>query len=154
MDGTLFDTFAATKKAYELSGVTEYKKEFWGLNYKEWGCPEEIHREKRRWYTANLTLIEPAWALPYYDVAERTGHAVILTGASEDTVKLLREHFSRVLPCPFGYSLSWADKQRVIKNLVQCGYTIRYYDDQVDIGSGIVCGFDFHVELMTQKDFK
>lgn len=152
MDGTLFDTREATKLAYEAAGLPEYKPEYWGKSAAEWGCPRDIHKRKHAHYLSFANVIQPAWAYPFYEVAGAYS-AVILTGASEDTVDVLRGKFDTPLPTPFGCGLSADDKRNVLARLTRVGWKIYYYDDQVETAIRIVDGLD-RVDLVTEGDLQ
>ena len=79
--------------------------------------------------------------------------AVILTGASEETVDVLRGQFDTPLPTPFGCGLTAADKRNVLARLTRVGWKIYYYDDQVETAIQIVDGLE-RVDLVTEGDLQ
>ncbi len=126
LDGTIFDTFLATKYAYEAAGLPEYKEEYWGKPAHEWGCPLAVHRKKKRTYRSFLHLVKPGWAYPYYAV--HAGSAIILTGASAGTVQALREVSGLPLRTLFGTSLT-AERKAAILNRLAKRHAVMYFDD-------------------------
>lgn len=149
LDGTLFDTYAVTKRAYEEAGLPEYKPEFWGKTAEEWRCPHYVHTQKRVLFNKLVEMVDPGWALPFYEVAGPQ-NTVILTSASEDTVDALRDCFETPLPTPFGCRLTEMQKRSTLIKLLRVGWRIYYYDDQVTAALSIVKDLD-SVVLITER---
>lgn len=151
MDGTLFDTFKATKLAYEEAGLTEYRQEYFGKTFTEWECPAHIHFLKQSYFHKFRHHIKEAWAMPFYKTF--SPQSFILTGASAETVEACRLVNPKVeLRNPYGYQLNHIQKRRVLKSLSDfMGYEVFYYDDLPDVGSRIVNGLD-KVKLITEGD--
>lgn len=152
LDGTLFDTYEATKYTYEQAGLPEYKKEYYGKTAKAWGCPPEIHEKKKILFSKYSGELNQAWAMPYYKTFLPSA-AFILTGASQETVDTCRRAFPRIeLRNPYGYGLDLKEKRRVLKVLsYHLGYDVFYYDDIPEIGLEIVSGLH-GVRLITEGD--
>ena len=129
LDGTLFDTFAATKAAYEKAGMPEFTLEHFRSPNSTWQCSEEIRTKKRELYKDFLFAVKPAWAFEFY----RPSEDIVLTGASQDSVQLLRNKFNLPLCCPFGYGLTRASKATILRNLASIGPELIYYDDDPEI---------------------
>lgn len=127
LDGTILDTFKATKFAYEAAGLLEYKQEYWGKPAHEWGCPLYVHRKKKRTYKSFLHLVQEGWA--YEEYVKHQDTAIILTGASMGTVNALREKTGLPLRTLFGTCLSNESKARILKRVADHGHSVFYYDD-------------------------
>lgn len=129
LDGTLFDTFAATKAAYEKAGLPEYTVQHFRTPNSVWHCSPEIRQRKRELYKDFLFAVKPGWAFEFY----RPNEDIILTGASKESVDLLRAKFNVPLSCPFGYGLTKASKATILENLAAVGPQLIYYDDDPEI---------------------
>lgn len=146
LDGTIFDTYAATKEAYEAAGLPEYKEEYWGKTAAEWGCPLYIHKIKKRIYPKYMRRVTGAWANDTYQTFQDT--AIVLTGATGGTVRTLRELSGLPLRTPYGTGLSWGDKRAILKVLARSD-NVFYFEDLVEVGKAIVAGTD--ITLITQE---
>lgn len=154
MDGTIFDTFAATKRAYEEAGLTEYTRSYYGIPAKEWKCPTEIHASKACLFHKYRELIREAWAAPLYRALLPTG-AFILTGASTNTVRTCQKVFPDLeLRIPFGTGLNILEKQKVLRLFTEkYDYRVFYYDDIPSVGREIVKGLK-NATLITESDWQ
>ena len=135
LDGTLYNTFAANKAAYEAAGLPEYKQEYYWQTAAAWDCPPAIHERKGMLMPSYSNLISSAWAMPFFEVAERAGVAVVLTGASSNSVRFMEKIHGRAFPTPFGITHDEEGKRRVLTNLSGVGWNIVYYDDNVEMGT-------------------
>lgn len=137
MDGTLYDTREANRIAYETAGLPEYKDEYFNQTAAAWGCPPEIHEAKTRIFHQYSHLINPAWAMPMFEVADRCKRAIVLTGASSGSFRTVEKIHGRPFDTPFGITLNEEAKRRALRNLVRCGWNVVYYDDNVEMGDRI-----------------
>lgn len=129
LDGTLFNTYPAVKEAYQMAGLKEYTPEMFGKSARELGIPLEIRRAKAEFYKKTVCGVKKDWAFKYY-----TPHTdIVLTGASEEAVSLLRRQFKVALCTPFGYGLSLDEKVKVLLKLAMID-RVTYYDDNKAIG--------------------
>jgi len=153
MDGTIFDTFTATKRAYEEAGLTEYTPDRHGLPAKEWKCPAEIHEAKVCFFPKYRYLIREAWAAPLYRALLPTG-VFILTGASTNTVRTCQKVCPDLeLRTPFGTGLNVLEKQKVLRLFAEkYDYRVFYYDDIPSVGREIVKGLK-NATLITESDW-
>lgn len=157
MDGTLYDTRAANEKAYLEAGLPEYKPEYYCRTAADWGCPPEIHERKQQLLPQYSWMIKPTWAYPFFEIAEKCGRAIVLTGASAGSVRLIENIHGRPLPTPFGITLSEADKRRILLNLTRAGWEVVYYDDNMEMGRRICLGTNMVVQgisLVTPEDIE
>jgi hypothetical protein len=93
LDGTLLDTEAAVRKAYELAGLIP-PPNFFGRPVKEWlkttPANIELHKLKNKFYMEETwKMVEPLPALEIFDRCR----GVILTGASQAAARFLCEKF-------------------------------------------------------------
>lgn len=146
LDGTLFDTFAATKAAYEEAGVENYTAMHFRRPAREWQHSPEIAERKRQLYPKFMKLVKEGWAMEYFD----PNTCIVLTGASEGTVNTLRAHFNLVINCPFGYGLSPAAKARALSLLCRIQEDNTYYDDDVSMADRLLHIPNLKLDLRSQ----
>lgn len=157
MDGTLVDTRKAIRMAYMRAGI-KVPADAWGKTWRDWGCPEDVHKEKARLYPNFVR--EYGRILPAASLLALTGGRV-LTGASLEAVTAVKE----VLKINFdllGAECSDNEKMRLLR--VECMRTVRdaqftdtsahrvaLVDDRLEFGQRFIeelAGFEplfFHV---------
>ena len=147
MDGTLYDKLEANRQAYTAAGLTDYKDEYFCQTAKAWGCPPKIHSLKTQLFPSFSYLISRAWALPFFEIAEKNNKAIVLTGSSPSSVETVTQIHGRPLPTPFGITLSETQKRSILINLHTLGWKVIYYDDNVPMGVRITEGYP--IQLVT-----
>lgn len=156
LDGTLFDTFNANKAAYEFAGLAEYKEQYYWQTAAAWECPPEIHERKTQVFQRYAYLITPSWAMPFFEIAEGCHRAVVLTGASAGSVRVMEKIHGKPFPTPFGITHNEESKQKVLSNLIRTGWKVTYYDDNVEMGERLVSGFGTNppIHLVTPENLR
>lgn len=128
MDGTLVDSMKAVKEAYKLAGV-KWVPEYWGKTAEEWGCPPEVHEDKKRLYPTCLRRL--GRRLQAADLLEVVD-GVVLTGASEEAAHAVMEMLGTQFPL-LGAGASLPVKLRILKDIAK-DERLFYVDDDRDFG--------------------
>ena len=79
--------------------------------------------------------------MPFYEIADMGNSAIVLTGASASSVRVMESIHGKPFKVPFGITLNEAGKQKVLSNLLRTGWKVVYYDDNVEMGKRLVSGF-------------
>lgn len=135
MDGTLVDSFLATRLAYRHAGV-EFTEENWGRSASDWGCPADVHKRKRESYKFFAEhLREGPAASTWNSVPPEDRY--ILTGASLETflvTRLAMPFINKCVRMVIGQNLE--GKIEFLRDLSET-FNVVYYEDSADVARKI-----------------
>lgn len=138
LDGTLVETYEATRLAYLEAGAAKFGEDEWGRSASDWGCPKEVHLKKHQIFPEILKRlgVRAGWAYAHWESVP-SKERIILSGATLPTVQAIHSVFPELglnsSTVFLGCSLQ--EKVRVLSTPNE--FSVFYYEDQISVATKI-----------------